>query len=481
MKLPKEVKNIINTIEKAGYEAYVVGGCVRDVLLDKKPKDWDIATSAKPEEIQGLFDNSVYENEFGTVGVKTDAKVEALKLVEVTTFRSEAKYSDKRHPDNVEFSDSLKKDLERRDFTINALALSKKGKIVDLFEGQKDLKQGVIRTVGSPYKRFNEDALRIMRALRFATQLNFTIEGETFQAVKDNASDIKMIAKERIRDEFIKMMDTKYAHNGILFMKDSGLLEIILPEIAKGIDVEQNKHHIYTVFEHNLYALKWAAEHDYPLHVKIAALFHDAGKPQTKRGEGPDATFYGHEVAGAKITAKALDRLKFPKKFSEKVVRLVRYHLFYYNVGEVTESSVRRLIAKLGPENMDDLIRVRICDRMGSGVPKPEPYRLRHFRYMVDKVQRDPVSTKMLTIGGDDVIKTLDLSPGPKVGQILAILLDEVLDNPQKNNKKYLLKRIKELGKLTDKKLGALEEAAIQKQEEFERTVDEELKNKYYL
>ncbi|MDX1608471.1 MAG: HD domain-containing protein, partial [Candidatus Spechtbacterales bacterium] len=298
---------------------------------------------------------------------------------------------------------------------------------------------------------------------------------------KDNAQDIKMIAKERIADEFMKIMDAKHAHNGILFMKDSGLLEIILPEIAKGIDVEQNKHHIYTVFEHNLYALKWAADHDYPIHVKFAALFHDVGKPQTKHGEGPDATFYGHEVVGAKITFKALNRLKFSKKFTEQVVRLVRYHLFYYNVGEVTESSVRRLIAKLGPENMDDLIRVRICDRMGSGVPKPEPYRLRHFRYMVEKVQRDPISTKMLAIGGNDVIKALDLSPGPKIGQILAVLLDEVLDDPSKNTKEYLTGRTKELGKLTDKKLQALEEAAIQKQEEFERTVDVELKKKYYL
>ncbi|MEX0878040.1 MAG: CCA tRNA nucleotidyltransferase [Candidatus Spechtbacterales bacterium] len=484
MKLPKEVKNIIKTLEEAGFEAYVVGGCVRDILLDRTPKDWDLTTSAKPEKIQKLFPDSVYENDFGTVAVKTDSKDESLKIVEVTTFRSEAKYSDKRHPDSVDFTESLEEDLKRRDFTINALALRPKKKaydIVDLFEGQKDLKEGVVRTVGSPNERFSEDALRLMRALRFATQLNFTIEGETFQAIKENAHWIKNVAEERIKDELIKMIDNKYAHNGILFMQDSGLLELVLPEIAKGIGVGQNKHHIYTVFEHNLYALKWAAEHDYPLHVKFAALLHDVGKPQTKRGEGKDSTFYGHEVVGAKIAEKLLKRLKFSKKFTEKVVLLVRYHLFYYEVGEVTESSVRRLVAKVGSDNMDDLVKVRICDRMGSGVPKPEPYRLRHFRYMIDRVQKDPISVGMLKVDGEDVMRAADVKPGKKIGRILNILLDEVLDEPKKNERKYQLEKIKDLSAKTDKELEKLEKKAKDKQNKFEQSVDEELKRKYYL
>lgn len=481
MKIPKEVKEILRNIEKAGFEAFVVGGCVRDLLLEKDPKDWDIATSAKPEDVQSIFPDSFYENKFGTVGIKTGSKKSHLEIVEVTTFRLESEYSDKRHPDKVEFSDSLEKDLERRDLTINAMAVDLRGSLKDPFNGQKDLKKGVIRAVGDPYKRLEEDALRMLRAIRFAVQLDFSIEKETLGAIKNNAGSIKDVANERIKDEFTKMMDTPKAHEGITLLKDTGLLDIILPEITKGVGITQNKHHIYTVYEHNLYALQWAAEHDYPLHVKFAALLHDVGKPQTKRGEGPDATFYGHDVVGAKIAKKALNRLKFPNKFIEKVVLLVRYHLFYYETEEVTESSIRRLVANVGPENMDDLVKVRICDRMGSGVPKPEPYRLRHFQYMVEKVQNDPISVKMLKVGGKDVMDTLKISGGPKIGQILHILLDEVLDDPSKNKKKHQIEKIKELGHYSDKKLSELYEAALKKQESEQEKRDKEIKKKFHV
>jgi len=481
VQIPKEVQNILKTLEKEGFEAYIVGGCVRDFLLNKNPKDWDITTNAKPEQIQKLFADCFYENKFGTVGIKTDSKEDSLKVVEATTYRTEAQYTDRRHPDKIEFSTSLSEDLKRRDFTVNALAMNLKGDIVDLFEGQKDLKEGIIRTVGGPKERFGEDALRLLRAIRFAAQLNFTIEDKTINAIKQNAKLIKKIAPERTRDELIKLIDTKNAYNGILFMKDTGLLDLILPEVAKGIGVQQAKHHIYTVFEHNALALKWAAEHDYPIHVRFAALFHDIGKPQTKRGKGEAATFYGHEVVGARITKKLMQRLKFSREFTERVVRLVRYHLFYYNVGEVTESSIRRLIAKVGTENMDDLVKVRICDRMGSGVPKPEPYRLRHFRYMIDKVQKDAISVGMLKISGNNVIKELGIGPSPKVGQVLSILLDEVLDDQSKNTKAYLVKRAKKLGDLNDKELEKLKKQAIKKQEKLEQKVDEKIKGKYYL
>ncbi|MEX2145250.1 MAG: HD domain-containing protein [Candidatus Spechtbacterales bacterium] len=510
MDIPKEVKTITEGLQQAEFEAYIVGGCVRDLLLDKKPKDWDITTNAKPKDIQKIFPDSVYENNFGTVGVKTESDDESLKIIEVTTYRSEAKYTDKRHPDEVKFGVSLDEDLKRRDFTINAMAINiepeairglpaptrlrvargqglrQAGKqqvheVIDPFDGQKDLKQGVIQTVGVAQDRFDEDALRMLRAIRFATELNFTIESSTFEAIKHNAPSIKLIAHERIRDELVKMVASQFAHNGILFMQDSGLLDIILPEVSLGIGVGQNKHHIYTVFEHNLYALKWAAEHDYPLHVRFAALLHDVGKPQTKRGEGEDSTFYGHEVASAELAAKIMNRFKFPNKFAKKVVLLVRYHLFYYDVGEVTESSVRRLVAKVGPENMNDLVKVRICDRMGSGVPKSKPYRLRHFEYMVEKVQKDPISVLMLKVSGKDVMEHSGIKPGPGVGMILAVLLDEVLDDPAKNNKEYLKNKIKELSKKTEKELEKLEKSAIKKQEKFEELKNEELKKKYYL
>ena len=481
MKIPKEVEKVLKTLEKAGFEAYVVGGCVRDILLEQKPKDWDITTNAKTQAIQKLFPDSFYENTFGTVGVKTDSKDEILKVIEVTTYRVEAKYSDKRHPDEVKFTESLEKDLARRDFTINALAMSADGKLVDLFNGKKDLKEGFIKAVGDPHERFNEDALRLMRGVRFAAQLNFTIDEETFKAIIKNAHLIKLIASERVRDELVKLINAKSAYNGLLFMKDTGLLELVLLEIAKGVGVDQSKHHIYTVFEHNALSLKWAAEHDYPTHVRFAALFHDVGKPQTKRGEGEEATFYGHEVVGARITRKALERLNFSREFIERVVSLVRYHLFYYNVDEVTESSVRRLIAKVGSQNMDDLIKVRICDRMGSGVPKPEPYRLRHLRYMIDKVQKDAISVGMLKVSGNEVMKFLDIKPSPKVGQVLNVLLDEVLDDPLKNKKTYLKKRTGELGKMSDKELEKLKEQAIKKQEKLEEKVNQDIKEKYYL
>jgi len=487
MRIPKEVKSVLSAFEKSGYEAYIVGGCVRDLLRGEKPKDWDITTNAKPEEITRLFPDSFYDNAFGTVGVKTGSKKTELAIVQITTYRIEDKYTDKRHPDVIIFTDSLEKDLARRDFTINAMALRQaQGKplqpeLVDIFNGQDDLKNKLIRAVGEPKDRFYEDALRMMRAIRLATELGFSIEEITFQAIKENAHWIDKIAKECVRDELIRIIGAKNAYGGVLMLHDCGLLKYILPELEAGVGVTQNKHHIYTVFEHNTLALRWAAEHDYPFHVKLAALLHDVGKPNTKRGEGPDSTFYGHEIVGGKITRKILQRLRFPVKLEHTISSLVKHHLFYYNVGEVTARSVRRLVAKVGRENMDDLIKVRICDRMGSGVPKAEPYRLRHFKYMVERVQKDPVSRKMLKINGDEVIKLLNIVPSTKIGDILALLLDEVLDDPKFNTKKYLKKRVLEIGKLDGKELAKLSQKARQKEQKYEEAVDESIKEKYYV
>ena len=481
MQIPSEVKNILEALENANFEAYAVGGCVRDLLLGAEPKDWDITTDAKPEEVQKLFPDSFYENKYGTVGVKTGSDKPELGVVEITTYRVEEKYTDKRHPDKVQFTASLKEDLKRRDFTVNALAMRRDGKITDSFNGQEDLKNKLICAVGESKDRFNEDALRMMRAVRLATELGFNIEDETFRAIKDNAKSIDLIAKERVRDELSKILDAKNAYDGVMLLKDSGLLHVILPELAAGIGVGQNKHHIYTVFEHNTLALKWAAEHDYPFRVKLAALLHDVGKPDTKRGDGPDSTFYGHEIVGGRITGKILRRLRFQIRLEHMVSMLVKHHLFYYNVGEVTAKSVRRLVVKVGPENMDDLIKVRICDRMGSGVPKPEPYRLRHFQYMVEKVQKDPISPKMLKINGSDIMKFLKIEPGPKVGQVLAILLDEVLDEPKRNTKKYLKDKAEALRKLKDSELDELTKKAREKGQEFEKAVDEEVKERYWV
>ena len=484
----KEVLDIAENLNKAGYEAFLVGGCVRDILLRRVPKDWDIATNAKPEEVQKIFTDSVYENDFGTVGIKTESESPALKVIEVTTFRKEGRYTDKRHPDEIGFAKTIEEDLSRRDFTVNALALRLTTSheplvtnIVDPFHGQKDLKAKVIRTVGKPEERFGEDALRLMRAVRFAAELDFDIETETAATIKKHAGLLEMIAKERIRDEFVKMIMTKNAMAGVQALEDYGMLKFIMPELREGVGVEQNLHHIYGVWEHNLRALDYAASKDYSLTVRLASLLHDVGKPRTKAGSGRNATFYAHEVVGAKMTPPILDRLHFSKKIIEDVTHLVRCHLFYYNVGEVTDAGVRRFINRVGIEYLDDLIRVREADRIGSGVPKAVPYKLRHLLFMVEKVRRDPVSPKMLAVKGDDVMKILNIPPGPRVGWILAALLEEVLDDPKKNTREDLETRIKELGKLSDAELKKISEKARETKNEFESDAEEEIKKRYYV
>lgn len=489
VKIPKEVENIAQKLEEKGFEAYLVGGCVRDLLLGRKPKDWDVATNAVPEKIQEIFLDSVYENEFGTVAVKTDvgSQMSEVGIVEVTTYRKEGKYTDKRHPDEVKFAKTIEEDLSRRDFTINAIALKLQNmkretqNVIDPFAGREDSKSRIIRTVGDSDERFNEDALRLMRAVRLAAELDFGIEKKTADAIKKNAGFLEMIAKERIRDELVKLIMTDKAADGIRMMAEAGLLKYVMPELLEGIGVGQNKHHIYTVFDHNVRALDYAAGKDYSLEVRLASLLHDVGKPKTKRGEGADCTFYNHDLVGAKMTAKILDRLRFSKAITEKVTHLVRFHLFYYNVGEVSAAGVRRFLRKVGPENVDDLIKVREADRIGSGVPKAVPYKLRHLLFMIEKVKKDPIDTRMLKIDGNDVMRLGGLKPSPKVGQILAVLLEEVLDDPGKNEDEYLKKRIAELNGLSDAELKKLAESARKRKEEFEGGQEAEIKKKYYV
>lgn len=505
LNIPKEVTAIAESLNKDGYKAYLVGGCVRDLFLDRVPKDWDLATDAMPEEIQKMFPESVYENKFGTVGVKTESDRYDLAVVEVTTFRREEKYTDFRHPDKIEFSKTVEEDLARRDFTINAMALDIgimnnelgiKNKtpiihnsqfiipiIVDPYNGQKDLKNKIIRAVGDPEKRFKEDALRLMRAVRFAAELQFEIEEKTSAAIKEHSKLLEFIAKERIRDEFVKIiMSNKNGPAwGVTMLEHLGLLRYVVPELREGINVSQNKHHIYTVWEHNVRALDYAAQNDYSLEVRLASLFHDVGKPRVKGNDGPNSTFYAHEIVGSKMTLKILDRLRFSKEIIEKIAHLIRHHLFYYNVGEVTESGVRRFISRVGIENVDDLFKVREADRIGSGVPKAVPYKTRHLQFMIEKVKTDPISPKMVVLNGSDVMELLKIEPGPKIGWILSALLDEVLDDPKKNTKENLESRIRDLGRLSDKELEKLARDARDKKGEFESGIEGEMKKKYYV
>ncbi|OQA70517.1 MAG: CCA-adding enzyme [Parcubacteria group bacterium ADurb.Bin247] len=489
MNIPKEIVNVIKIINDSGFEAYIVGGCVRDSLMKKTPEDWDLATNATPEKIQQIFKkngfDSFYENNFGTVGVLLSKKERTYSdVVEITTYRTEGVYRDKRRPENVKWAKTIEEDLSRRDFTVNAIAVKiEKGKniFIDPFDGKKDLDKKIIRAVGDPTQRFEEDALRIFRAIRFAGTLGFEIEKETLKSIKKNGAWILDISSERIRDEFIKMIMSKNAYEGINLLNSTGILKHILPEIVAGCGVSQNKHHIYDCYEHNLLALKYAAKKNFNFHVRMAALLHDVAKPKCKRGEGPDATFYNHEIVGAKMTKNILERLKFSKKDIDKITLLVRYHLFYYNVGEVSESSIRRLVRQVGIENMDDLLNLRMCDRIGSGVPKAEPYKLRHLKYIIEKTSKDPISVKKLKIKGQDVIDILKIEPGPKVGWILNILLGQILQDPKRNNTRYLKKQIKELSKLSDKDLLEMDKKAKKDILKIETKSDEMTKKKYWI
>jgi len=489
----QEIKEIAGTLLKAGFEACLVGGCVRDVLLEKEPKDWDITTNAKPEEIQKIFPDSVYENNFGTVGIKTDSSDPRLKIVEVTTYRLEGKYTDKRHPDEVVFAKTVEEDLARRDFTINAMALkcdtnirmhtndTNEYELVDPYDGKSDLKNKIIRAVGDPEQRFQEDALRLMRAVRFMAQLGFVIENETEDAIKKHAGLLEFVSKERIRDEFSKTLMADGATEGIDKLRELGLLKYVVPELMDGVGVSQNHHHIFTVFEHNLRSLEYAVDKKFPLEIRLAALLHDVGKPLSKRGEGPEATFYGHQVVGAKLAARILDRLHFSKEISEKVIGLIREHMFVYDPETVTDAGARRLLRRVGSENIEDLFLLREADRIGSGVPKAQPYRLRHLKFRIEKVSKDPISAKMLQLDGSDLMKDLNMIPGPRIGFILAILLEEVLDDPIINKKEILSERALTLNALDDKQLAEMSKFARKSADEAQTKIEEEIKKKYFV
>jgi tRNA nucleotidyltransferase (CCA-adding enzyme) len=482
LRIPPEVKKVSEELKAAGFEAFFVGGCVRDILLKREPKDWDVATNARPQDIQKIFPDSVYENSFGTVGVKTESEDPKLKIVEVTTYRIEGKYTDKRHPDDIRFADRIEEDLARRDFTINAVALyPETGDIVDPYGGMKDLEDKVIRTVGKAEERFSEDALRLLRAVRFAAELDFQIDLETRRAIEKLSGLLEAIAKERIRDEFAKMIMADRASQGIILLEELNLLIHVLPELREGLGVAQNKHHIYTVFEHNVRALEYAAKEKCSLEVRLAALLHDIGKPKTKGGDGPDATFHGHEVVGARMTLRALDRLHFAKHVTEQVAHLVRHHMFFYNVDEVSAAGVRRFVRRVGPEYLDDLMKVREADRIGSGVPKAVPYKLRHLLFMIEKVKHDPISPKMLALHGEGLMELLKISPGPKVGQILAILLEDVLDDPARNTKEYLEAKARELNALSDKELQDMGRKARERKDEAEEEAEAGIKKKFHV
>lgn len=485
--IPISVARVTSTLKSAGYESYLVGGCVRNLILGKEPKDWDVTTNATPEEIQAIFSKTFYENEYGTVLVINEEEENvAFRAIEVTPYRLEAKYSNKRHPDSVSFTRNIKEDLKRRDFTINAMALDvsrESVELIDLFGGQNDLKNGVVKAVGDANERFDEDALRVLRGIRLATVLGFSIEIKTKKAMTESSHLLEHISKERIRDEFNKIVMSPKPSVGLEIMKETEVLPYVAREMGGAIGILQNKAHMYPVWEHLLKAVDYAASKDWTLHVRLSVLFHDIGKPATRRWseEKNDWTFYGHDVVGAKMSDKILVQLKYPKRTIDIVHKLVRYHMFFSDTEIITLSAVRRIVRNVGPDHIWDLMKVRFADRIGMGKPKESPYRLRKYEAMIEQAMRDPITVGMLKINGGKIIELLHVEPGPKIGQILHVLLEEVLEDPAKNREEYLENRVKELNKLSEKGLKELGSKAKGTKERLEEEEVEKIHKKWWV
>ena len=480
---------------------------MRDMILGRVPKDWDITTNARPEHIEKVFADAgyktVYENAFGTVTVIDMSKDVVERIVsyetkpteaQVTTYRSEQGYSDARHPDSVTYETSLEKDLERRDFTINAIAYNPfglyppshkatagdKGHIIDPYEGIKDIKDKRIKCVRDASLRFSEDALRMMRAIRFSTVLDFSVSPETLRAIEALQTNISHVSAERIRDELLKIITSKNPAYGVDLLQKTGLLKHIIPEFEAGIGCEQKGAHIYDVYNHLLHALQHAADKGLSVAVRLTALFHDIGKPATRRYDRSrdKYTFFGHEVVGARMTKKILDHLKVPRETSELVVNLVRNHMFFSDTEQITLSAVRRIIQKVTPEHIWLLMEVRECDRVG--MKKAEaPYRLRKYHAMIEEALRDPISVGQLAIDGKYLMETLHMKPGPRMGWILHALLEEVLENPELNTIETLSERVKDLDELEDKDLKALGEKGKREKDEAEAEQIKKLRGKH--
>lgn len=434
-KLPVEVKNILSKFKESNFEIYIVGGAVRDLLMGKIVYDWDFTTNATPEEILKLLPDAFYDNKFGTVGLSVEGIDEPF---EITTFRTEFGYSDGRRPDNISWGKSLEEDLKRRDFTINAFAYEG-NKLIDLYDGQKDLDKKVLRAVGDPNERFNEDALRMMRAVRIAGELKFEIEKNTFEAIVQNAKLINKIAKERIKDELFKILKSNNPYSGIFHLKESGLMQEILPEMMKCFGVEQkspSRHHIYDVGTHLLMSLKECKSTD-PV-TRFATLIHDIGKPQTYRKLPTGViTFYNHEMVSTRIAENIADRLKFSTKEKDKLVKLVRFHQFTVDENQ-TDSAIRRFITNVGLEYVEDMLDLRVADRLGGGASETS-WRLEEFKKRLVEVQKQPFSIKDLKIDGRDVMEKLNIKPSPKVGEILEKIFNEVVENNVPNKRESLL------------------------------------------
>jgi tRNA nucleotidyltransferase (CCA-adding enzyme) len=430
--MPAAVRGLLDDLWKAGHAAYVVGGSLRDVLLGRPAADWDLATDARPPRLQELFPGAVYENQFGTVGVRRDDEI-----YEITTFRTDHDYANFRRPHRVEFGDSVELDLARRDFTVNALAWgaerSAKPGLVDPFGGRTDLERRLLRAVGEPDQRFAEDALRMIRAVRLAATLDFAIEPQTLAAIARHADLVQHLSGERIAAEVDKLLAAPRPSVGLRLMAETGILQHVSPELARQGGVAQNKIPGEDLWGHTLRSVD-SVPRDRPI-VRLAALLHDIGKPET----AADGHFYGHERVGAELAEAFLTRLHYPRAIAERVVELVRQHMFAYE-SEWTDTAVRRFIAKVTVPVLDDLFELRRADNIGSG-REPEVSGLDELRARIaSQLQaRVALDRSGLAIDGGDLIRELGLEEGPRIGLILDSLLERVMGDPALNDRPTLL------------------------------------------
>lgn len=464
-KVPTAVGEVFKRFTETGFEIYLVGGGVRALLSGQAVVNADFTTNATPEEIQKLYPDSFYDNRFGTVGIPLETK-RGKEVYEITTYRIEGGYSDRRRPDEVSWGKSLAEDLKRRELTISALVIGPAGdpkswdgkslELVDLFGGQEDFEKKLIRAVGDPRERFAEDALRMLRAVRLAAQLGFTIEEATFAAIKENADHLEKVSGERIRDEFLKILASSHPADGYRLLRNLGLAAVILPEMEITFGVEQKspgRHHEHDVGTHSVLSLENCVPSD-PI-VRLAALIHDVGKAVTQgRDEKGAITFYNHEMAGAKATRRIAERLKLSKKDAQRLIILVRWHQFTVDERQ-TDSAIRRFIRHVGQENLEDILAVRTADRLGGGA-RETSWRLERFKKKLVGVQKQPFSVADLQVTGHDVMKILGIGPGPEVGRVLQALYEEVVAEVEgeverttpleKNQRGSLLKRIGVVG-----------------------------------
>ena len=455
IKIPVILQKMNNIFEKNGFKAYLVGGAVRDMFMNKEASDWDVATDATPEQVISAFKKVIPTGiAHGTVTVHFMGEE-----IEVTTFRIEQGYSDGRHPDKVSYASDIEEDLSRRDFTMNAIAVSlKDGSIVDPFNGKADIKNKVIRSVGNPLERFNEDGLRPIRAIRFASQLGFEIETNTLQAISNEKvlQKTSTISIERFRDELVKLLKSPKPSVGLKLLEDTNIMKLFLPELLEGRNCIQNDvrgYHVFDVLDHNFYSCDGAPVHK--VNVRLAALLHDIGKPASKvvrvTDEGEIYNFFSHEKYSETIARKLLTKLRFSNNEINNVCHLIENHMFHYEESW-SDSAIRRFVVRVKPENIEDLIDLRLADMYGK---YNMPIQIKEsnacdlliqLQDRIKKIQEEnsAFTLKSLAVSGKDLME-IGIPSGKLIGKILDSLLETVLDDPKQNSKDVLLNIAKNL------------------------------------